>query len=60
MTIDEAIKTTELAISYAHFSPHSKQEEALRLGIEALRLILWQRYIWHPVGPSLLPGETEE
>ena len=60
MKLEEAIREIELAISYAHFEPNTRQEVALKLGIEALkRLIAWRNdndedLLWD------LPGETED
>lgn len=60
MNIDEAIKTIEEAISFAHFTPHAPQEKALRLGIEALKYVAHLRDVMVPGVYDKLPGETEE
>jgi len=60
MTIDEAIKEIEKAISFAHFTHPSRTEEALKLGIEALKRLQQGRAGGFPYFNLPLPGETKD
>jgi hypothetical protein len=60
MTIDEAIEEIQRELVYGEGSGTLKWEEALKLGIEALKVIKNHRAAW-PTGPHpLLPGETDQ
>jgi len=60
MRIDEAIKILEVDIDGGYYGDNSPQEEAAKLGIEALKEIkrVHQGEAWHD--GELLPGETRE
>lgn len=60
MTIDEAIeRLTDETVQLRHrFSPN--WIEALKLGIEALKLVDNLRFEGSPYYPKPLPGETED
>jgi len=60
MTIDEAIKTLAFESKYPGNLPVSQREDAIKLGLEALKLIRIHR--GNPIGVKfkLLPGETED
>jgi len=60
MKLEEAIKHNEALCKELDIPERAKQRESVRLGIEALKFLIWQRE-HHDVSPSLLlPGETEE
>ena len=60
MKIDKAIEI--LTDHYHDYEKHllSGQRDALKLGIEALKLVDNLRFDGSPYYPNLLPGETEE
>lgn len=60
ITIDEAIKTLDRWYSLDTLLPLDKAQDALKLGVEALRFK--QRIRAHTVDDfdALLPGETKE
>lgn len=60
MTIDEAIKILTVYSDNMETDLIDREYAAIKLGIEALKLIKEMRefYYWGP--PALLPGETEE
>ena len=59
MTIDEAIKEQQLYLNHSDQWSHEKIDDALKLGIEALKLIKKQRAIPGYDSGYPLPGETE-
>lgn len=60
MTLEEAIKDLEdsLAILWQFYPQHRK--DAIRLSIQALKLIEDCRRVHCPIQDLLLPGETKE
>ena len=60
MPIDEAISLLEFRLQLASQRDLSKLAAALRLGIEALKLIRALRFDGSLYYPNPLPGETED
>ncbi len=60
MTIDEAIKYYEVILAEPTTAAYPKPQEALRLGIEALKRAKACRPPFGRDDHSPLPGETEE
>jgi len=60
MTIDKAIKTLRLMITYWPPSTTNTQFSSILLGIEALKLIQRERLLGINPVETELPGETKE
>lgn len=60
ITIDKAIETTNTLISRKYYLARSKETNALKLGIEALKRVRWLREVRSQIGASKLLGETKE
>jgi len=60
MTIDEAIELLELYEPHGHQEEWFQHREAIKLGIEALKLLQIERKTTIHHLHTLLPGETEE
>lgn len=58
MTIDEAMADLSVQLEVKHRLGKDQQADAIRLGIEALKCIKWQRIPPACLGRSRLPGET--
>ncbi len=60
MKIDEVIKELEVAERRAHKITAWKREDAIKLGIEALKKIKVARHYNVPSSAVLLPGENDD
>jgi len=60
MTIDEAIEILDLEISCDFEGNEKDRQDAVKLGIEALKHIYELRHHHNVLPDYLLPGETEE
>ena len=60
MKIDEAIELLEEIVRARSFTRSKEPTDAVKLGIEALKAIRFQRSSWRYPEDPLLPGETEE
>jgi hypothetical protein len=60
MTLDEAIETLETVLGCTETDEPEGCIEALKLGIEALKMIQGFRTSVYKINSSLLPGETEK
>jgi len=59
MTIDEAIYILELDLDVDYLEYHRDSKNAVRLGIEALKLITQEPPCGYTCIPRPLPGETK-
>ncbi len=59
MTIDEALYELESPDDLTYCRHTAAFNEALKLGIEALKRVKWNRKNYAVYRTSLLPGETE-
>ena len=60
MTIDEAIEIITLYLQHSEQWGHHNLDDALQLGVEALKRIKESRLLSCQVASEKLPGETEE
>ena len=59
MNINESIKEQELYLQHSDQWIHERLDEAIRLGIEALKWVKQTRKVTYEPAYPLLPGETK-
>jgi len=59
MNIDEAIEVFERELEDTFIGSEEKWKRALKLGLEALKRVKWQRIPGGSIRENLLPGETK-
>jgi len=60
MTLDEAIEEQNLYLQHSDQWSHERLDKAIKLGIEALKLLKVIRQDHPKFRPFLLPGETKD
>lgn len=60
MTLKEAIEELTQYLPTHRWPPYSGLDDAMKLGIEALKVLQHGRLIGQHYDPDLLPGETKD
>ncbi len=60
MSIDEAIRLQEHIIKTLFYTLNEYEKEAIKLGIEALKVFQQYRKSWQSQQLPVLPGETDK